>query len=219
MSPKSEVADPTARLAELEQARDAARAAERDARDEHARRQHAVPEAREALTRAHAEGAGAKAAEEAYEKAQKAAGDSALTAKLDGLARATRSAEGAAQAHREAHLADLVEAVRPRAESAVQAIHDGADELRAALDEYGEISREIGRVSVGVQWFSLHARVPWSPQVDALRASLDPPHLADIPVPMPRGPIENPGQEQERLQREHDEQVADAYARRTARAA
>jgi hypothetical protein len=199
---KSEV-DPTARLAELEAARDAARQVEQEARDEHSRRQRAVPEAREALTRAHAEGAGVKAAEEAYEKAQKAAGDGSLSAKLDGLARATRAAEQAAQAHRAAHLADLVEAVRPRAEAAVQAIHDRADALRDALDEYAEVGREIGRVSSGVQWFVLNQRVPWVPQVDKLRASIDPGRLDGIPTPMPTS-TESPAAEAERLAREHE---------------
>jgi hypothetical protein len=85
----------------------------------------------------------------------------------------------------------------------VQAIHDRADDLRAAVDEYGEVSREIGRVTNGVQWFTLHAQLPWVPQVDKLRASLDPARLADIPTPMPRS-TESPAAEAERLAREHE---------------
>lgn len=196
--------NPVTRLTELEAARDTARQAEADARDEHTRRQRAVPEAREALTRAHHAGAGVKAAEEAYEKAQKAAADGALSARVDGLARATRSADIEVLQHLERHFADLVAAYQPRAEAAVVTIAECAAALRDALDEWHRVGVEVGQLGRHLQWFVPHQRIPASP-FDKLRAALD--QLGEVPLPMPDSTT-NPVEEAERLRVADDRVVA-----------
>ena len=208
--------DPTARLHELEQRRDDAREAEHDARDEHARRQRAVAEARAAVTAAYASGGEVKAAEAAYTTAQKAASDPMLAARLEGLGRAARVADAAVRSHIEANVSALIEEVRPRAEAAVAAIKQRAADLRDALAEYSAVGSEIGRRSAYVQWFELHRQMPAAPVVDKLSSQLDPCRLDTIPVPMPRS-TEHPVAEQERLQREHEASVEAARAARAAR--
>ena len=198
--------NPLSRLTELEAARDAARQAENDARDEYIHRQRAVPEAREALTGAVAAGEGVDAATKRFEAAQKAASDPAWGARAEGLAARTRSADAAVRAHTDANLAVLVEDLRPRAEAAVALIKERAADLRDALGEYNQIGAEISRRSAHVQWFRAWEQIPPAPLVDELTTSLDACRLDDerlLPVGMPRS-TESPAAEAERLAREHE---------------
>jgi hypothetical protein len=197
--------DPVTRLAELEHERDTCRQAEQDVRDEHARLQRAVPLAREQLTEAVATGGDIKAAEKRFEAAQRAASDPATSARAEGLAQRTRAADVDVQRHKEEHLTALVEAIRPKAEAAVQAIKDRAGDLRDALAEYHQVGGELARATSGIQWFALHRQMPPSPLVDELTGILDPCRFDDrrIPLPMPRS-TESPAAEAERLAREHE---------------
>lgn len=192
--------DPVTRLTELEAARDAARQAENDARDEHARLLRAIPLAREGLTRAHAAGEGVDAATKRFAAAQKAANDPAWGARAEGLAQRTRSADSAVRSHVDANLAVLIEELRPRAEAAVALIKERAADLRAALGEYNQVGAEIGRRSAHVQWFNAYERVPPAPLVGELITSLDACRLDDewlLPVGMPRSTT-SPAEQAER---------------------
>jgi len=196
--------DPVTRLGELEAARDTCRLAEEEARDQQIRLQRAVPLAREQLTEAVAAGGDVEAAEKRFEAAQRAASDPATSARAEGLAQRTRAADGDVQRHKEEHLTALVEAIRPKAEAAVQSIKDRAGDLRLALAEYHQVGGELARATSGT-WFQLHRQVPPAPLVDQLTGILDPCRFDDggIPVPMPRS-TESPAAEAERLAREHE---------------
>lgn len=202
--------DPVTRLAELEAARDAARQAEADARDEHASLQRAVPLAREGLTRAHAAGEGVDEATKRFAAAQKAASDPAWGARAEGLAARTRSADTLVRAHIDANLGELIEDLRPRAEAAVALVKERAADLRDALGEYNQIGGEISRRSAHVQWFRAWERTPRAAIVDELTTSLDACRLDNpdlLPVPMPRS-VESPAEEADRLRVAAESQVA-----------
>jgi hypothetical protein len=165
----------------------------------------AVPAARAQLTEAVATGGDIKAAEKRFEDAQRAASDPATSARGEGLAQRTRAADVDVQRHKEEHLTALVEAIRPKAEAAVQAIKDRAGDLRVALAEYHQVGGELARATSGIQWFQLHRQMPPAPLVDELTGILDPCRFDDggIPVAMPRS-TESPAAEAERLAREHE---------------
>lgn len=201
--------NPLSRLTELEAARDTARQAEDDARDEHMRRQRAVPEAREALTGAVAAGEGVDAATKRFAAAQAAANDPAWSARAAGLAARTRAADAAVGAHTNEHFALLVEELRPRAEAVTALIKERAADLRDALAEYNQIGAEISRRSAHVQWFRAWERTPRASLVDELTTSLDACRFDDerlLPVPMPS--TLHPVEEAERLRVAAESQVA-----------
>jgi hypothetical protein len=165
------------------------------------RRQRAVPEAREALTGAIAAGEGVDAATKRFEAAQKAASDPAASARAEGLAQRTRSADVAVRTHVNEHFAVLVEELRPRAEAAVAAIKERAADLRDALAEYHAVGRELSRRTAFIQWFNANERVPRAPLVDELTTKLDACRLDDerlLPVPMLCSTL-HPAEEAERL--------------------
>jgi hypothetical protein len=174
--------DPVTRLAELERARDTARHAEQEAREQQIRLQRAVPLARERLQSAHATGDGIPAAEKAFTAAQVAADDPALGARAGGLAQRTRAADIAVQQHLAANFSELVETMRPRAEEVVAAVTERALALRSALDEWSRVSVEVGMLGRTQQWFVPHERIPAAP-FDKLRSALE--QLGEVPLPMP----------------------------------
>lgn len=193
--------DPVTRLAELERARDVARAAEEQARDEHASLMRAVPVAREQLTESVATGEGVDAATKRFADAQKAASDPAWGARAEGRAARTRAADAAVRVHINEHVASLVEEVRPRAEAAVAAIKERAADLRDALAEYHAVGGEISRRCQHVQWLSVWERTPRAPLVDQLGSLLDAARLDDeqqLCVPMPNSTL-RPVEEAQRL--------------------
>jgi hypothetical protein len=202
--------NPTDTLHELEAAARAAATAEREAREEHERKLRAVHEARNRLTGAYATGDGVPLAEKVLQAAQKAAADPSLPARIEGLAQARRRAESDVGRFSEQHVAELVEALRPRAEHAVADVLTAAAALDAALDEWNRCAAQVGRVGGRVQWFRerIARTVPSSDRFGALRRELERLRMVDLPLPMPAGPVESPAQEQQRLRREHEAQLA-----------
>jgi len=196
--------DPAVRLAELEAARDTARQAESDARDEQIRLQRGVPLAREALQSAHATGRGVEAAEKAFTAAQVAADDPALGARAAGLAQRSRAADVAVQQHLAANFTELVEAMKPRAEEVVAAVTERALALRTALDDWSRVSVEVGMLGRTQQWFVPHERIPAAP-FDKLRSALD--QLGEVPLPLPDITV-HPAEQAERDRVAHERVVA-----------
>lgn len=191
----------TAELAELKAAATAAAEAERSAEAEHADTLRAVSLARGALTDAYDAGdAGAvKAAHTALERAQKDAQVStdARAARAQGMLAARQRAQAAANAFSEAHLAELVEDLRPDAQAAVARVRSGVADLQDALDAYLAVERRVVDITAPVGWFKPYERMPADP-FERLRAALDEIAAAEIPEPMPSSTL-HPVAEAERV--------------------
>jgi len=184
------------------EAEDAARAAIVEARS-------AVADRRGELTQAHAGGdqEAIKKAHAALERAERAAGGSALGARLDGSREAVRRAELAVGTFKAEHYVELIGELRPQAEQCVAEIRRCADALAASIAGWSTIDQAVGRITRDLQWWDVRSRMPRGDQFDGLVSALDELRLSTIAPPMPND-LGHPDELQTRAEGERAEQNA-----------